>query len=382
MNATIQTKKGRPNYYVVLRFCDENGKRRQKWIQTDVPLKGNNKRRAEEIRREILAEHEGQNVDLSRDVLFIVFMEQWLENLKNSIAPTTYKGYSVILQKQISPYFKPMKLKVRDITPAHIQQYINFKMNTLSPNTVIKHLRNISKCLDSAVRQNLIAFNPVKRVEMPKMIRFTGAKRYNEKQIEQLLDCSKGDPLEIVILLTIFYGLRRSEVLGIKWDAVDFENNTLAIRHTVTSANGELFKTNATKNDSSYAVLPMPDMIKNALIDWRSEQLRFKAIQPNDYIEEGYICTRIDGNLIKPDYVTDHFQVLLRQNCMPIIRFHDLRHSSANFLKYLGFDLKDIQVWLRHGDIQTTMNIYVDLDMDEKRNIADVLNERFMRFAT
>ena len=85
-------------------------------------------------------------------------------------------------------------------------------MKSISPNTIIKHLRNISKCLDSAVRQNIIAFNPVKRIDMPKKIKYTGAKRYNEQQIEQLLECSRGDILEIVILLTVFYGLRRSEV--------------------------------------------------------------------------------------------------------------------------------------------------------------------------
>jgi integrase len=78
-----------------------------------------------------------------------------------------------------------------------------------------------------------------------------------------------------------------------------------------------------------------------------------------------------------PNYVSTHFKRLLKNNNMPIIRFHDLRHSSANYLKFLGFDLKDIQVWLRHKDIQTTMNIYVNLDMESKINIAESLNERF-----
>ena len=88
----------------------------------------------------------------------------------------------------------------------------------------------------------------------------------------------------------------------------------------------------------------------------------------------------MDGKLIKPDYVTGHFKILLKQHNMPIIRFHDLRHSSACYLKHLGFDLKDIQTWLRHGDIQTTMNIYVNLDMEAKRDIAERLNEKFINF--
>ena len=84
--------------------------------------------------------------------------------------------------------------------------------------------------------------------------------------------------------------------------------------------------------------------------------------------------------LMKPNYVSQHFKLLLEKNNMPKIRFHDLRHSSACYLKYLGFDLKDIQTWIRHGDIQTTMNIYVSLDMEARRNIADSLNEKFASF--
>jgi integrase len=215
---------------------------------------------------------------------------------------------------------------------------------------------------------------------MPKKIKYTGAKHYNEKQIEQLLDCSKGDPLEIVILLTVFYGLRRSEVLGLKWDAVDLENNTITIKHTVILLNKTIHKTDSTKNDSSYAVIPLPNIIKSRLEEWKFKQDKFKLLQPSDYNDNGYICTQINGNLINPHYVSRHFKLLLKQNNMPSIRFHDLRHSSAGYLKYLGFDMKDIQTWLRHKDIQTTMNIYVSLDMAAKRNIAESLNERFKRF--
>ena len=195
-----------------------------------------------------------------------------------------------------------------------------------------------------------------------------------------MLDFSIGDPLEIVVLLTVFYGLRRSEVLGIRWQAVDFDNSTLTINHTVTKYNKEVYKKDATKNDSSYAVVPLPDLIKERLIEWKSKQDGHKLIQPHDYVDEGYVCTSPDGRLLRPDYVSKHFGLLLEKNDMPSIRFHDLRHSSANYLKYLGFDLKDIQTWLRHKDIQTTMNIYVNLDMEAKNEIANSLNDKFKNF--
>ena len=381
MTATLQIKKDRPNYYVLIRYQDETtGKERQKWVATDISVKGNNKRKAEAKLREVLAEYEVQKVDLSKDALFTEFMKNWLENHRHSIAETTYDGYCLVLKTHILPFFEPKKIKLRDLTPMHIQQYINFKMKSISPNTIIKHLRNISKCLDSAVRQNIVAFNPVKRIDLPKKIKYTGAKRYNEQQIEQLLECSKGDSLEIVILLTVFYGLRRSEVLGLKWSAIDFESSTISIEHTVVQVDKTIHRKDSTKNDSSHAIIPMPNMIKARLKRWKAQQAEHRLVQPNDYVDEGYICTQFDGSLFRPGYVTQHFYVLLKSNNMPKIRFHDLRHSSAGYLKYLGFDLKDIQVWLRHKDIQTTANLYLDLDMGAKTEIANTLDSKLSRF--
>jgi integrase len=121
----------------------------------------------------------------------------------------------------------------------------------------------------------------------------------------------------------------------------------------------------------------MPDIIISILTKWKEQQQAYRALQPNNYHDSDYVCTKPNGELISPDYVTQHFAVLLKQNNMPKIRFHDLRHSSANFLRSIGFDMKDIQTWLRHKDIQTTMNIYVNLDMEAKTNIGDALNAKF-----
>jgi integrase len=259
MTATLHEKKDRPNYFILLRYKNDVGKKCQKWIATDIPIKGNNKRLANEKMMEVLAENKANKVDLSNDVLFDVFIENWLEGLKPSIEPTTYDAYKLNIDKRIIPFFKPQRLTVKDITPTHIQSFVNHYLKQVSGNTVRKYLVNISKCLDSAVRYNIIAFNPVKRIDLPKKIKFTGAKFYNEKQIEDLLERSKGDPLEITILLAVFYGLRRSEVLGLRWDAIDMLNDTLTIRHTVVLVNKTTHRKDTTKNDSSNAILPMTE---------------------------------------------------------------------------------------------------------------------------
>ncbi|MCL2199098.1 MAG: site-specific integrase [Defluviitaleaceae bacterium] len=383
MTGILQAKKGRPNYFIVLDYIDEmTRQRKRKWISTDIPIKGNNKRLATAKLQEVLEEYRSLKVDLCNDVFFIDFMHQWLETLSRtmSIARSTYDTYSMVFNVHIRPYFQGLNLRLKELTPTHIQKYVNFKLASLSPNSVIKHMANITTCLNSAVRQNLIAFNPASRIEPLRKIVYKGAQFFNERQIEHLLIYSKGDPLELVVLLTVFYGLRRSEVLGLRWDAIDFENNTVAIRHTVVQVAKETHRQDSTKNESSNSVLPLPNMIKHELLKWREQQNYYKSLQPRDYIDEGYVCTYANGDLIKPNYVSQHFQLLLKRCGLPSIRFHDLRHSSASYLKYLGFDIKDIQTWLRHSDIQTTMNLYTHLDMDAKRGIADNLDQRFQQF--
>ena len=383
MTATLQIKKDRPNYYVLIRYRDEaTGKERQKWVTTDIPVKGNNKRKAEKKREEIITHFMRDKVDLSKDAYFTEFIKVWLETLKSSknIAPTTYDAYTMTLVVHILPFFEPLRLRVKEVEPRHIQQYINLKLEKLSPNTVKKHLANISSCLESAVRQNIIAYNPAKRVEELKKVKYSGAQFLNEQQIEQLLIASKGDPLEIVILLTVFYGLRRSEALGIRWCAIDFDNDTIAIKHTVVKVSKMIYRRDSTKNDSSNAILPLPNLIKSRLIKWKEEQKRRKLLQPDDYIDSNYVNTMFDGSLIKPDYVSRHFKLILAKSGLPMVRYHDLRHSSASYLKYLGFDPKDIQTWLRHADIQTTMNLYTHLDMTAKQGIANTLDARIAGF--
>jgi len=175
--------------------------------------------------------------------------------------------------------------------------------------------------------------------------------------------------------------VRRSEVLALKWDAVDFNNNTFDIRHTVVRVDKVLHKKDSAKNDSSYRTLPMPDIIVNLLYRVNATQEHYRRLQPNDYVDEGYVFTRANGQLILPNYVTKHFKTILTKNNLPIIRLHDLRHSTASYLLYLGFSMKEISVWLGHGDIGITMNLYTHLDMAAKRNIADTLSGKFQKLA-
>ena len=226
---------------------------------------------------------------------------------------------------------------------------------------------------------NEVAYNPVKRVDFPKDVKYTDASFYNEKQMSELLAAIKGDVLEDIIKISLFYGLRRSEVIGLKWGAVDFDNNLITIKHTVVQMGTKIHYNNSTKNSSSYRSFVMPPLIKDMFLSILEKHRQLKITCPNDFKNVDYVFIKDDGSLITPNFVTNHFRRLLKWNNLPHIRFHDLRHSAATYLLNLGFSMKDAQMWLGHSDIGTTMDTYVHWDMQAKRVIADSLNERFER---
>jgi len=177
---------------------------------------------------------------------------------------------------------------------------------------------------------------------------------------------------------TVYYGLRRSEILGLKWEAVDFEDKNFTVKNTVVQTASKIYHKASTKTKSSYRTLPMSNVIIEMFKRAKAEQSYNKSLQPNDYKDNDYIFTNVDGSLIRPNYVTKHFKDVLAKNNLPMMRLHDLRHSAASYLLYLGFSMKEIQMWLGHGDIGTTMNLYTHLDLAAKRNIAESLNEKFV----
>jgi len=382
MKIATRTKPGRPNYYIVVTTKDpETKKRKDKWIQTDISIRGNNKRLAEARRREIEIEYENyvDEPEPESDVLFTDYLLQWLEIEKSSWASSTYQLYVHQIQKHILPYFLLKKVNLKDLSADDLESYRDEKLMDVSSNTVRKYLTNINKCLNDAVKKRLISYNPMSAVNFPKKEEFHGAEVYDESQIIKLLEVSKEDPTELMILLTVTFGLRRSELLGLKWDAVNFEQATITIQHTVTRITDKINKEESTKNKSSHRTYPLSDEMINLLQNTKQEQDKLIQLQPNDWRSEGYIFVNHTGKLISPDVPTRRFQRLVKRHGLPVvIRLHDLRHSAATYLMHLGLSAPEIMDWLGHSDIRTTLK-YLHFNMSGKRKILDKINSGLQR---
>ena len=202
---------------------------------------------------------------------------------------------------------------------------------------MIHYHANIHKALKYAVKMDLIPFNPADKVERPKKQRYI-ADYYRQEELERLLEASKDHPYSLLIQMTAFYGLRRSEALGLKWDAIDFEWDTITIKHIVTNAKidgkCEIVCADRAKTKSSLRSLPLVSNIREKLLALREQQKENRRVCGNCYSKkyDGYVFVDAMGNIFNPRSVTANFSKLLEQNGLRHIRFHDLRHSCASLL--------------------------------------------------
>ena len=240
----------------------------------------------------------------------------------------------------------------------------------------------IRRALEIAYRTDLISVNPAAKVEKPKSPKYE-AKYYDLKQLRELFEFLKGDKYELMYKMTAFYGLRRSELCGMKWNSIDFDKNTLTLNSSVvqTSVNGKLLliQKDVMKNASSKRTMPLIPEIKEALLDLKDNQERNKTYFKNGYNQEflEYVWVDDIGKLVNPNTITSHFKTFLEQNGLPHIRFHELRHSCASLLIACGVSLKEIQEWLGHSAISTTADIYSHLNYSSKLNVANTLTNVF-----
>lgn len=379
-------------FHIVLSYTDENGKRQTPSRSTGLPIKGN-KKRAEamllEARKEKeaelqkrIAEKENLADTAPADIPFTQFMSDWLDMMRSSVEATTYAAYSFGINSKINPYFNEHHpgLRLCEVTPKHIQDYYTYEMkvNGVSANTVIHRHANIRKALQYAFKTGLLDCNPADRIERPKKEKFVGS-IYNEKELERLFQVVKGDPVELGVILAAFYGLRRSEVVGLQWSAIDFVQKTITIRHTVTQVcldgKSTIIEKDRTKTKSSYRTLPLVQPFEELLHRLKAQQEENRRLCGRSYCTEytDYIYVNEIGERVQPGYITQHFQLVLRKNGMKKIRFHDLRHSCASLLYANGVSLKEIQEWLGHSDISTTSNIYTHLDFSSKVASANAI---------
>ena len=374
----LTLKNGR--YYAVLNYIDAGGQRKTKWIALGLPEKGN-KRKAEAELARLRAEFEPPKEvgDLSSDMLFADYLLEWLEIAKGRLAVATYSSYAAMINKPVGPYFRQRNLTLRELEARHLQMFYSEMLRRVKPNTVIHYHAIIHSALKYAVKTDMLVQNVADKVDRPKKNSFQPV-FLSAEEMQKMFEALRGTKLELPVLVAAFYGFRRGEVLGLKWDAIDFERGTISVIRTVTTITVEgkqmEIEQQSAKTKSSLRTLPLIGSFREYFLQVKEAQELNKQICGNCYNHEydGFVFVDELGERMRANYLTSAFPKFLESHGLRRMRFHDLRHSCASLLLANGVPLKHIQEWLGHSDFTTTANIYAHLDYKSKITSANVMD--------
>ncbi len=370
-------KNGR--YYAVLNYRNAGGQRKTKWIALGLPEKGN-KRKAEAELARLRAEFEPPKEvgDLSSDMLFADYLLEWLEIAKGRLAVATYSSYAAMIKKPVGPYFRQRNLTLRELEARHLQMFYSEMLRKVKPNTVIHYHAIIHSALKYAVKTDMLVQNVADKVDRPKKNSFQPV-FLSAEEMQKMFEALRGTKLELPVLVAAFYGFRRGEVLGLKWDAIDFERGTISVIRTVTTITLDGKQTEieqqSAKTKSSLRTLPLIGSFREYFLQVKEAQELNKQICGNCYNHEydGFVFVDELGERMRANYLTSAFPKFLESHGLRRMRFHDLRHSCASLLLANGVPLKHIQEWLGHSDFTTTANIYAHLDYKSKITSAQAM---------
>ena len=373
----LTLKNGR--YYAVLNYRNAGGQRKTKWVALGLPEKGN-KRKAEAELARLRAEFEPPKEVgvLSSDMLFADYLLEWLEIAKGRLAVATYSSYAAMIKRPVGPYFRQRNLTLRELEARHLQMFYSEMLRKVKPNTVIHYHAIIHSALKYAVKTDMLVQNVADKVDRPKKNSFQPV-FLSAEEMQKMFEALRGTKLELPVLVAAFYGFRRGEVLGLKWDAIDFERGTISVIRTVTTITVDGKQTEieqqSAKTKSSLRTLPLIGSFREYFLQVKEAQELNKQVCGNCYNHEydGFVFVDELGERMRANYLTSAFPKFLEDHGLRRMRFHDLRHSCASLLLANGVPLKHIQEWLGHSDFTTTANIYAHLDYKSKITSAQAM---------
>lgn len=360
-------RKRSKNYIVYLEYLDKETNKKKQKNMGSYPLKRDATRRLNEIKEEIYKEE----LLLPNEMIMKDFILDFLEKYKTNLSITTYNVYMRTCKKYIIPLLGDTKLS--DIRPIHIQNYVDDLVGLLSPKTIKIHLNILNLAFKRAYRLKLIKENVVQYIEVPKGKKFKN-EIYNSEDMRLLLEKSKDTSLELPIVIASGLGLRISEILGLTWNNIDFNDYTITVDKITVRDGGKVILKDP-KTESSVRTITAPKEIISMLKQLKKDRLSAKLKGEKSHRELIFYDKNLDP--IAPDVISKKFKYFLEINNLKHIRFHDLRHSHVTMLIEAKVPIKVISERVGHSSVNTTLNIYShalkEMDQEASEKISNTL---------
>jgi len=285
------------------------------------------------------------------------FFDGWLKHRAN-VRPRSYEIHEAVVRLHLVPELG--KLRLEKLTPQHVQTLLDRKLKSgLSAQSVVCIRQVLRTALSEAVKFNLVARN-VAALVSPPQVPHREIKPLDATEARAVLDAAKGTRFEAAYTIALNLGLRRGEILGLRWQDIDFDRNTLRVAQALRRVDGKLQATE-TKTGRSRRTLSLPQSVVAALRTRRACQSREGLVAGNVWQDSELVFTTRKGTPVDPHFLLWDFQGILKRAGVRRIRFHDLRHGCASLLIALGVPLRLIQEILGHASIAITANLYAHI---------------------
>ena len=304
------------------------------------------------------------------------FFTYWLEEVhKANVRVSTYKRYQNLLRLHFLPVLG--RYQLGKLSPQHIQALYAQKLKEgLSPRTIRFLHAVLHKAFDHAVRLNYLSRNLCDVVELPRSEKYEHHS-LTQEQIQQFLSCVEGHPLEALFVLALVTGMRRGELLALKWKDVNFAESILQVQRSLIEVRGESIRESEPKTAHGRRSIYLIPLAIDALKQHRARQLETRLQHADIWQEQDYIFCTSHGSPFHVTYIVNTFRTLLKKASLPRIRFHDMRHSAATLLLSMGIHPKVVQEILGHSNIRITMDVYShvlpSIQKDAMTKLSDVL---------
>jgi integrase len=308
------------------------------------------------------------------------FLNRWLdESVKPNVRPRTFESYELTVRLHLAPTLG--KLRLDKLGPQHVQALLNRKLKeNLAPRSVA-YLRVVLRhALNQALRWELVARNAAALVGPPRVPRHE-IKPLAPEQALTFVDAAKGGRLEALYTVALALGMRRGEILGLRWQDVDLDARKVQVRQAIQRIAGKLtddgeggLRAAEPKTERSRRAIAMPETIARSLKAHRVRQLEERMLAGSTWRDSGLIFTTTIGTALEPKTLHRDFKRLLVKAGLPPIRLHDLRHSAASLLLAQKVPLRTIMELLGHSSITLTSDTYSHLMAPTMREVADAMD--------
>ena len=329
--------------------------------------------------KKAIEENVGIDYGRARNYTVGTWLEVWMENYARvKLRPSKFKTSQGFLKNHIKPQIGGIPLA--DLTSLDLQRFYKHlldggrvdrieakkKPKGLAPKTVRNIHQMIGSAYNLAIEQHLVTKNPTQGCALPK-VEHKEMKTLTADQLSAFFQEARDSGVYELYYLDLATGLRRGELLGLKWTDIDLDRGVLKIQRAISRQNGKVVEA-PLKTKNAYRTLPLSADAISVLMQQRRKTGNREWVFPSP-----------TGGPMSPDSVLHMLQRVLKRAGLPRIRFHDLRHTCASMLLSEGYGLKDVQEWLGHSDIKMTANIYGHLDIRRKRSIANGLEQALPR---